>query len=101
LLVRTLAGTRLLDHSNTYRFYNRRAAELALSFPPRHTGPLYMLEMLLQWVDGGMRILEVPTTYGARLGGDSSVVSQHGGRYGRSHQEVRLSEERGNLSIYR
>ncbi|MBI5477765.1 MAG: glycosyltransferase [Deltaproteobacteria bacterium] len=72
-LVRAIAGTSLRDHSNTYRFYNRRAAELALSFAPLHTGPLYMLEMLLHWVDGGLAIVEVPTRYGPRLGGDSKV----------------------------
>lgn len=72
-LVRALAGTRLRDHGNTYRFYNRRAAELALSFPARSTGPLYMLEMLLHWAGAGLRILEVPTVYGERLGGSSKV----------------------------
>jgi len=72
-LVRLVAGTSLRDHSNTYRFYNRRAAELALSFAPLHTGPLYMLEMLLHWVAAGLAIIEVPTRYGPRLGGDSKV----------------------------
>jgi dolichol-phosphate mannosyltransferase len=72
-LVRVVAGTPLRDHSNTYRFYDRRAAELALAHPPLHTGPLYMLEMLLHWVDAGLVIVEVPTQYGPRLGGDSKV----------------------------
>jgi len=73
LLVRAVAGTPLRDHSNTYRFYNRRAAEVALGFAPLHTGPLYMLEMLLHWLDAGLTIVEVPTRYGPRLGGDSKV----------------------------
>lgn len=72
-LVRALAGTRLSDHGNTYRFYNRRAAELALSFPLRSAGPAHMLEMLLHWAAAGLRIVEVPTVYGERLGGASKV----------------------------
>jgi len=72
-LVRALAGTRLSDHSNTYRFYNRRAAELALGFPAGSAGPPYMLEMLLHWAAAGLRIVEVPTAYGERLGGASKV----------------------------
>ncbi|OGR47812.1 MAG: hypothetical protein A2X37_05045 [Elusimicrobia bacterium GWA2_66_18] len=73
-LVRALAGTGLRDHSNTYRFYTRRAARLAMQIDAQHTGPLFMLEMLLHWVCQGLSIVEVPTRYRPRIGGESKVA---------------------------
>ncbi len=64
----------ILDYSNSYRFYSRRAAELLLHFPIRYNGPVHLLEMMAIWLSNGMRVVEFPTLYDQRGEGASKVI---------------------------
>lgn len=73
-LMRVLMGGGLHDYSNSYRFYNRRAAEMVLRIDARHDGPPFLLEMLAAWLSNGLRVGEFPTDYDDRAGGASKVT---------------------------
>lgn len=73
LLLRTLLELRIRDYSNSYRFYNRRAAELLYGGAPQFTTPVYLIEMMAVWLSHGLRIVEFPTLYDSRAGGASKV----------------------------
>jgi len=68
-----LLGLSVSDFSNGYRFYNRRAAELATGLRSRYGSPVYLSEVLAYWVRAGMRIGEFPSTYIGRPFGSSKV----------------------------
>jgi dolichol-phosphate mannosyltransferase len=61
------------DYSNSYRFYNRRAATLALDIPIRYEGPIHLLEMMATWLANDLTVVEFPTTYDRRGSGNSKV----------------------------
>ena len=63
LMSRMLISRKIKDYSNTYRFFNRRAAEAALKHEPVNKGPLYLFEILVIWISNGFTIKEFPTTY--------------------------------------
>ncbi len=73
-LVRLLISPRIKDYSNSYRFYNRRAAELLLQFRPKYTTPSYLLEILAIWIANDYVIAEMPTTYLATDEANSKVT---------------------------
>ncbi len=72
-LLRVLLKPCIRDYSNSYRFYNRRAAELLYQGEPRYTTPVYLIEMMAVWLSHGLRIVEFPTLYDSRAGGASKV----------------------------
>jgi dolichol-phosphate mannosyltransferase len=73
-MLRGLMRPEIRDYSNTFRFYNRRAAEAVLRFTPAYTTPVYMVEMLAIWLANGFRVVEVPTVYEERADGNSKVT---------------------------
>ncbi len=73
VMLRALLTGKIRDYSNSYRFYNRRAAERLLRFPAIYTTPVYLIEMMAIWLAGGLRIGEFPTLYADRVGGSSKV----------------------------
>jgi len=79
-LVRLVAGTACATTATRTASTNRRAAELALSFAPLHTGPFYMLEMLAPLGGPGLAIIEVPTRYGPRSGATPRYKRRPGSR---------------------
>lgn len=60
MLARMLIGAGIKDYSNSYRFYNRRAAEFLLKFKPGYTSPVYLLEILVCWFANHYKIIEIP-----------------------------------------
>lgn len=73
-LLRSLMQPTILDYSNSYRFYSREAAACILKFVPRYTTPVYLIEMMAIWLSNGFRVVEFPTVYEPRAGGQSKVV---------------------------
>jgi len=73
-MLRRLMRPDVRDYSNTYRFYNRRAAEAVLRFTPTYTTPVYMVEMLAVWLSNGFRVVEFPTIYEERTNSASKVT---------------------------
>jgi len=73
-MLRGLMRGGIRDYSNTFRFYNRRAAQMLLGFAPAYTTPVYMVEMLAIWISNGLRIVEIPTVYEERAAGHSKVT---------------------------
>ena len=73
-LLRLLISPRIRDYSNSYRFYSRQAAHLLFQFQPRYESPVYMVEMMAAWLAQGLRVVELPTAYGSRRGGESKVA---------------------------
>jgi len=73
LLLRSLMSRAIRDYSNSFRFYTRSAAQLLLEFRPRYETPLYLVEMMAVWLSSDLRIVEIPTVYGRRIGGSSKV----------------------------
>lgn len=73
-LMSLLMRASIRDYSNSYRFYNRRAAQLACSFQPGYAGPLFLLEMLAVWLANGLSVQEMATLYDVRSGGHSKVI---------------------------
>ncbi len=74
LLLNAMITSKINDFSNTYRVYNRKAADLAIGFEQRYGGPLHMLEMLVTWLANDLTIIEVPTLYDERSGNVSKVA---------------------------
>jgi dolichol-phosphate mannosyltransferase len=73
-LLRLLIQPGVHDYSNSYRFYNRTAAQLLSRLQPRFEGPVYLVEMLAVWLAEGLQVVEMPTVYGIRRGGTSKVI---------------------------
>ena len=73
-LARLLLDRRIRDYSNSYRFYTRTAAEFLLTSKPRYASPVYLLEILAQWMANGFRVIEIPTVYVERSHGRSKVT---------------------------
>lgn len=71
--VRIVLSRRVVDYSNGYRFYNRRAAELITQHRIRYTSPIYLTEVLALWMRAGLRIAEIPTVYVGRNEGLSKL----------------------------
>jgi hypothetical protein len=61
------------DYSNTFRVYNRPAAESVMKHQPLYQSPVYMLEMLLLWKWSGHSITEIPAHYQERTYGKSKL----------------------------
>jgi len=70
---RILFNFRIRDYSNSFRFYSRRAIERVLLLKPRYTSPIYLLEIMAMLISSQFRILEIPTEYVERDGGESKV----------------------------
>jgi dolichol-phosphate mannosyltransferase len=62
-MARFLIGGSIRDYSNSYRFYNRRAAEFLLLFKIKYTSPIYLLEVLVIWLANDFKVKEIPTFY--------------------------------------
>ncbi len=72
-LARILFGRGIRDYSNSYRFYTREAAAYLLTEESKYTSPIYLLEMLVRWIEHDFKILEITTTYTERSNGKSKV----------------------------
>ncbi|MCE5250872.1 glycosyltransferase [bacterium] len=72
--VRLLIWIPVIDFSNGYRFYNRRAAEILSSYKVKYTSPLYLIEALSIWYNNGLSIGEFPSIYIGRPHGYSKVI---------------------------
>ncbi len=64
---------RIRDYSNGYRFYSRAAAEVIADHQIRYASPIYLSEVLAQWLRAGLRVQEFPTTYIGRNEGVSKL----------------------------
>jgi dolichol-phosphate mannosyltransferase len=73
LLARFLFDKRIRDYSNSYRFYTREAATYLLTAEAKYTSPVYLLEMLVKWIEHYFKIIEIPTIYIERNSGRSKV----------------------------
>jgi dolichol-phosphate mannosyltransferase len=73
-LLRLLMEPGVRDYSNSYRFYSRSAAQLLSRLRPRYESPVYLVEMLAVWLAEELKVVELPTVYGVRRGGESKVV---------------------------
>jgi dolichol-phosphate mannosyltransferase len=74
LLVRTVIQWRILDFSNGYRFYNRRAAESIPRHRIRYGSPIYLTEVMAIWLTHRLRIVEIASHYVGRHEGFSKVI---------------------------
>ncbi len=72
-LARLLFGRGIRDYSNSFRFYSREAAAYLLTEEAQYTSPVYLLEMLVKWIEHGFKIIEIPTVYIERSNGQSKV----------------------------
>lgn len=73
-MLRLLMSPRLRDYSNSYRVYGRRAAQALLAREPSSTTPVYLVEMVAIWLAAGLKLVEVPTLYAERVGGETKVT---------------------------
>jgi hypothetical protein len=73
-MLRLLMRRGIRDYSNSYRFYNRQAAEVLLRFPATYSTPVYLIEMMAIWLSNGFRVVERPTRYVERRSGASKVT---------------------------
>lgn len=71
--VRAVISWRIVDFSNGYRWYNRRAALLVPQFQIRYGSPIYLTEAMAIWLGHGLRVGEIPSTYVGRSEGLSKV----------------------------
>lgn len=71
--VRALIDPRVRDYSNGYRFYSRRAAEVAASYEYRYGSPIYLSEILALWMRAGLTVAEFKTVYVGRNEGISKL----------------------------
>ena len=71
--VRALISRSVRDYSNGYRFYTRRAAEIAASHRYRYGSPIYLSEILALWLRCGLRIVEFKSAYIGRNEGISKL----------------------------
>ena len=74
IAARAVLDPRVTDYSNGYRFYDRRAAQVALSHRVRYGTPIYLAEVLALWLRQGLTVKEFPSTYIGRRAGSSKVV---------------------------
>jgi dolichol-phosphate mannosyltransferase len=72
-LVSRLISSGIKDYSNGYRFYHRRAARLIAEHEIHYASPIYLTEALAIWLRGGLRVVEVPSTYVGRQEGLSKL----------------------------
>ncbi len=71
--VRSLICWDILDFSNGYRAFTRRAAALIPQFRIRYGSPIYLTEVLGIWLAHRLRVVEIPGTYVGRMEGLSKV----------------------------
>ena len=71
--VRALIHWDILDFSNGYRGFTRRAAELVVQHRIRYGSPIYLSEVMGIWLSHGLRVVEIPGTYIGRMEGLSKV----------------------------
>ncbi len=64
----------LTDFSNGYRLYNEKAAMILLTKNIRYSTPIYLGEVLMYWIKGGLKIGEIPGVYIGRKRGNSTVT---------------------------
>lgn len=73
-IARFLIRAGIKDYSNSYRFYNRRAAEFILMFKPKYRSPIYLFEILTTWLANNFIVKEVSTVYVEKTDGNSKVT---------------------------
>jgi dolichol-phosphate mannosyltransferase len=74
IAVRSFIRWNILDFSNGYRFYNRRAASLIPQYVIRYGSPIYLTEVMAIWLSHRLRVSEVPSHYVGRHEGFSKVI---------------------------
>ena len=61
------------DYSNGYRFYDRKAGEVAVSHRIKYGTPIYLSEVLALWLRSGLKVAEFPSIYIGRQEGSSKL----------------------------
>jgi len=72
-LLRRLISCEVHDHSNGYRFYDRRSIEIICNHRIRYGSPICLVEVLAILLAQDMRIFEFPSTYVGRGEGVSKL----------------------------
>jgi dolichol-phosphate mannosyltransferase len=74
LVARLFIRAGIKDYSNSYRFYNRRAAEFILMFKSKYSSPIYLFDILAVWLANNFIVKEIPTIYVEKTDGNSKVT---------------------------
>ena len=74
LLLRLFIDRKITDFSNGYRFYNKRAAKVMLSYPVVNVGPIYLGEVLSLLLSNEIKVGQFSSVYVARGQENSKVV---------------------------